>query len=53
MRRLLILAGLGAGAFYAWKRMNANRRNAEDELAEDMYGSALIHQQADVPSPLP
>ena len=51
MRKLLILAGLGAGVFFAWKRFFAGRK-AEDELAEDMYDSAAIHQQADQqPSP--
>lgn len=45
MRKLLLLAGLGAGVFMAWQKLKGGRR--EDELAEDMYGSAAIHQQAD------
>lgn len=52
VKKLLLLAGLGAGAFMAWKKLAGGRR--EDDMADDMYGSATIHQQADQqPAPTP
>ncbi len=45
MKKLLLLAGLGAGAFVAWKKLSSGRR--ADETAEDIYGSTTTHQQAD------
>ena len=42
MLRLLVLAGLAAGAYFAWKKFMGS--SEEDELAEDMYGSAALHQ---------
>jgi hypothetical protein len=51
MLRLLILGGLAAGAFFAWKKFASPRE--EDELAEDLYGSATIHEQSDTPATTP
>ena len=45
MLRLLIIAGLAAGAFFAWKKFMAGGET--DDEFEDMYGSANIHQAAD------
>jgi hypothetical protein len=42
MLRLLILGGLAAGAFFAWKKFTSSRE--DEDLAEDMYGSAARHQ---------
>jgi hypothetical protein len=45
MFRLLTLAGLAAGAFFAYKRFTAPREDEWDD--ETMYGSAEIHQAGD------
>jgi hypothetical protein len=51
MLRLLILGGLAAGAFFAWKKfMSAGE--LDDEL-DDMYGSAKIHQASDAQGATP
>ena len=49
MFKLLLLAGLAAGGFFAYKRFT---QRPEDDWDDDtMYGSAQLHQTADTPPP--
>ena len=43
MLKWLILLGLAGGAFFAWKKFMA-AGDDEDELAEEMYGSEVLHE---------
>ena len=45
MFKLLVLAGLGVVGYLAWKRLMGT--DDTDDFADDLYGSAAIHQQAD------
>ena len=44
MFKLLALAGLGAGAFFAWRRLGAGRTDRKPAEPEEMYDSAALHQ---------
>lgn len=46
MFKLLILAGLAAGAFIAWKKFTSAAE--DDEFADDLYGTpaAYSHPEA-------
>ena len=50
MFKLLLLAGLAAGGFFAYKRF-AQRRDEDDWDDDTMYGSAQLHQTVDTPAP--
>jgi hypothetical protein len=40
--KLLILGGLAAGAFIAWKKFTSTAE--DDEFADDLYGAPSEHQ---------
>ncbi len=44
MFKLLTLAGLGAGAFYAWKKYSGGRADQKMAEPEEMYDAAALHR---------
>ena len=51
MLRLLILAALGAGAYYAYKKYMTPQGTTTGAMSEpdEMYDAAAIHRDADQP----
>lgn len=50
MRKLILLAGLAAGGFYAYRRFVRRPEDDWDWDDDTMYGSAELHQTADAPA---
>lgn len=51
MLKLLVLAGLVAGAFFAWKKLTATPE--DDEFGDDLYGAPTGYEHADTQGAAP
>jgi hypothetical protein len=49
--KLLVLAGLAAGAFIAWKKFTAT--SEDDEFGDDLYGAPTGYEHAEQPGATP